>query len=72
MSRFGLVGRHEKRQDAIGRLNRALGITIESSIHENSTPHCSARDELLTNSSKLGKLREILQDDIRFYEKFAA
>ena len=69
MSRFDLIGRHDARQEALQRLGRVAGLTIESSVQANTTAPTDERDELLANPSCLRQLEDILREDIRFYER---
>lgn len=69
MSRFNLIGRHERREEALTRLGRELGIRLDVTIRENVTPGCVEREELLADRRITDALRDILANDVRFYER---
>lgn len=71
MGRFDLIGRHEDRYTAFLRLGQLIGVDLDASIRENVTVFDEARQALLNDNFTMQKLRNILADDIRFYEKFA-
>lgn len=71
MGRFDLIGRHEDRHTAFFRLSRLIGVNLDTSIHENVTVSNEGRHALLNDDFTMQKLRNILAEDIRFYDKFA-
>lgn len=71
MARFGLIGRHESRREALAALGEQIGIALDPTPHENATPISRERQELLSDAKLLKSLEEILTDDIRFYERHA-
>ena len=68
MGRFDLIGRHEDRERAVGALSPALGLRLDTAVHENVTSHSSERDEASSDPRIIAELESILADDIRFYE----
>ncbi|PTQ09124.1 hypothetical protein CLG96_14810 [Sphingomonas oleivorans] len=70
MGRFDLIGRHEERDYAFNRLSRLIGVDLDISIRENVTTPDEARQALLEDGFLIQELRNILADDIQFYEKF--
>jgi hypothetical protein len=71
MSRFNLVGRHENRDSACLELERATGVSIDSSLYLNLTPATEERARLMADASIMGALHQILEDDVRFYDRFS-
>lgn len=72
MGRFDLVGRHEDRATALKTLSQVAGVPIDSSVSVNVTSATAERKELLANRSRMQQLHDILEEDIRFYEKYCA
>lgn len=70
MSRFDLIGRHEDRGPALNELGRRLGVQIADNVRVNITAPSVQRSELLADEIRMRKLRSILEDDIRFYERY--
>ena len=71
MARFDLIGRHECRRDALAALGERMGIALDATAHENATPPSSEREELLSDERLRTALKDILAEDIRFYERYA-
>lgn len=70
MSRFDLIGRHDERELALHELARVTGRKIDASVYVNATQESVERAELIENSSITRALEHILEDDIRFYDRF--
>lgn len=70
MTRFGLIGRHEDRTAALSKLSQIAGVRIDSSIHLNVTTITGQREELLTDRTRINRLYDMLQEDIRLYDQF--
>jgi hypothetical protein len=72
MRRFDLVGRHEDRATALKKLSQVAGVPIDSSVSVNVTTATPERNELLSDRRRMQELHDILEEDIRFYEKYCA
>lgn len=71
MARFALIGCYEERETAMNRLGQLIGVPIDMALRKNVTGHDPDRDEVLGNPKLLARLRDILIDDMRFYDRFA-
>nr|WP_294518785.1 hypothetical protein [uncultured Rhodopila sp.] len=71
MSRFDIVGSHERRPQFINAVSTAIGMPLPASHRENVTAPMAERDELMSDRKTIAQLRFLLQDDIRFYETYA-
>jgi hypothetical protein len=69
MGRFEFVGFHETRSVDIPRLGAWLGLPLLAEVHENRTPAIAGREEMLADAALRGRLRDILAEDVRFYER---
>jgi hypothetical protein len=72
MKRFDFIGFHERRRSDVARLGRELGLTLSGDVHENSTARSDERQQLGQNPAAIGRLRGLLDKDVRFYEKLRA
>ena len=70
MLRFDIVGRQEDRATVLKKLSQVAGVPIDSSVTVNVTGASAEREELLANRSLMQQLHDILEEDIRFYEKY--
>jgi hypothetical protein len=69
MNQFDFIGFHESRDRDIVRLGEKLGILLRPDVHENISPAPDLRQALEANHRAMNQLREILRDDVEFYEK---
>lgn len=72
MTRFDLVGRHEARAAALDKLSQVAGVAIDTSVQVNVTGVSAEREKLLADGARMQQLHDILDEDIRFYEKNCA
>ena len=70
MSRFDLIGRHEDRAAALNHLGRRIGLEIDDKVRVNVTKPSIERNEFLADSARMRRLRSIVAEDIRFYERY--
>jgi len=70
MSRFDLIGRHDRRGEALRKLGTDTGAPIDASLRVNVTRPSPEREALMADSTAIRRLGAILQDDIRFYELY--
>nr|WP_294518782.1 hypothetical protein [uncultured Rhodopila sp.] len=71
MTRFDVIGAHERRTEFISAVSAAVGIPLAASHRENVTAALAERDDLMSDGKLMAQLRFLLQDDIRFYETYA-
>lgn len=70
--RFDFVGRHETRGEDLQKLAKILDICIDTSLHLNATEPLGIdleREAILSDQTLMGRLTDLLADDICFYEK---
>lgn len=70
MSRFDLIGCHDDRACALSELASRTGIPVDSSVRVNVTTESVEREEFVADAAQIQKLRSILEEDIRFYERY--
>ena len=70
MGRFGLIGRHEDRAAALGKLSEVSGIRIDDDVRVNVTAASVERERMLADKAQMGQLHDLLAEDIRFYERW--
>ena len=71
-SQLSFIGRHETRDADLARLAKILSIDIDPSLHLNMTDPFNQDEErvnIYSNSKVLGRLRQLLEKDIKFYER---
>jgi hypothetical protein len=71
MTRFNLIGRHDRREEALKKMGYMIGDTFQTSIRENVTPATPERQEAQSDVRLRRALEDTLSDDVRFYERFA-
>jgi hypothetical protein len=71
MGRFDLVGRHDRRDEALEKLGMLIGGVFETGIRENVTQPTAERRAAEADPAVLRALEDILADDVRFYDRFA-
>lgn len=74
MNRFDFVGCHEHREEDLRLLSDYLGLSLDASVRLNTTDETepnAARTELMQDRRMMLKLRDILHDDMLFYERYA-
>jgi len=72
MKRFDFIGFHERRGTDIPRLGETLGLPLLADVHENRTSASDERLALENNPAAIGRLRHLLETDVRFYESIRA
>lgn len=71
MGRLDFIGGHEDRPATLRRLERALGLKLDTDTRLNVTPPAPFEEErgrLLDDQQLMRRLQDLLMDDIRFYE----
>jgi hypothetical protein len=68
MKRFDIIGTHNDRTAFIQAVSNLIGVPLSADVRTNVTPPSEERDNTLTDGAVMAKLRDLLQDDIRFYE----
>lgn len=68
MGRFDVIGIHDNRTAFVEAVSKLIGVPLSAHIRENVTPPSEERDNILADAKVMAKLRDLLQDDIRFYE----
>lgn len=71
MRRLNFVGAHENRTDDLRRLSNMIGVTIDLSLHLNTTEPAGdnlEKQAILSDQPLLRRLRDLLTEDIDFYE----
>ncbi len=71
MADYALIGRHEAMGPTLDRLSGLLGAPLPRDIYENTTPASDQRKEMEYDPSIRARLGVLLEDDIRFYERYA-
>lgn len=71
MKKFNLIGRFENRDFFFDRLYEMFGLKIDASIRLNVSAASSDRFDNESNPDIIANLRNILKDDILFYEKYS-
>lgn len=72
MRRFTLIGCYEERDATMRSLSQLTGAPVDVTVRENVTGHDPIRAGVLGNQRLLSRLQDILIEDMRFYERFAA
>jgi hypothetical protein len=71
MRRFDVIGTHSNRIAFVQAVSNLIGVPLSGDIRVNVTPPSEERGNVLAESKVIAKLRDLLQDDIRFYEACA-
>lgn len=71
METFDMVGRYDERSAYINELSKVSGLLLKADIHENKTETSVERENTLADSRLIARIRGLLSDDIKFYEKYA-
>jgi hypothetical protein len=68
---FDFVGFYERRVDGLATLSRVLGLPLNANLYVNRTEETFDRErqELKADSAAMTRLRDILSEDIAFYER---
>ena len=70
MGRFDFIGFYETRQQDMARLSQQIGLDLRASRHSNRSRHSRRERNLIDQDSDLRvRLRDVLSDDVRFYEQ---
>jgi hypothetical protein len=72
MRRFDVIGAHERRAAFMEAVSGLIEKPLSPTEKTNITPPSSARDEVMNDSRLLARLRDLLADDIRFYDTHTA
>jgi len=71
MDRFDVIGDFAQRELYLTVLSRLLGVELEASLHAHRTPPSDAREQTYADRRITSALRDVLSDDIVFYERWA-
>lgn len=71
MRRFSLIGNHDDRAAFYARLSRITGRALDADVHENITPPSEERRAFESDPKAMRALRDILRQDVKFFEKWA-
>jgi len=71
MRRFDVVGTHDNRTAFVEAVSHLIGVPLSADIRVNVTSPSQERENVLADAKLIAKLRNLLQDDIRFYEACA-
>ncbi len=71
METFDFIGIHERRVETNAILCDLLELAPFDDVHVNATPPSHEHDEIMASAKTLCELRDLLADDVRFYEQFA-
>ncbi len=71
MERFDHVADNRYRKAAIKRLGSAIGRPLDLDVRVNVTPPDAQRQRVETDGRLMASLRDILIEDVRFFEKYA-
>jgi hypothetical protein len=72
MRSFDFIGFHDRRHEDLARLASQLSLSGDLGVWSNRTPELAECDEILSNPHVLGRLRDLLRDDVDFYERLRA
>jgi hypothetical protein len=70
MKQFDIVGTHHRRTEFLTSVSNAIGRPLPLTSRENPTPQSDERDNVMSDSVLIQKLRIVLHDDIKFYETY--
>jgi hypothetical protein len=68
MGRFDVIGTHDRRTAFVEAVSNLISVPLSAHIRENVTPPSEERDNVLADAKVIAKLRDLLQDDIRFFD----
>lgn len=70
MERFDFIGFHETRQEDMARVNLLANLQLDASRHDNRTANDhEERQAVREDKALMGRLRDLLAEDARFYER---
>jgi hypothetical protein len=69
MGRFDVIGAHDNRTAFVEAVSTLIHAPLSVDIRENVTPPSEERDNVLADAKVIAKLRDLLQDDIRFFDE---
>ncbi len=68
MRRMDVIGTYDRRDDFFKAVSEKVGVTLKSDDVANVTPPSDERREATSDPKLMRRLRDLLQDDMRFYE----
>lgn len=69
MDRFDFIGFHETRAEDMARVNALADLRLNAALHDNRTENDrEERQAVRADKALMGRLRDLLADDVRFYE----
>jgi hypothetical protein len=71
MRGFDVVGVYDRRREYFDEVSRRLGISLLADGLENVTPPSEERGNVMADSKLIRQLRDLLRDDVRFYERYS-
>lgn len=73
MGRFDFIGFHETRHEDMTRVNALAGLELDAARHDNRTDNDrEERQAVRADAALMGRLRDLLADDVRFYDQLRA
>lgn len=71
MGRMDLVGRYPDRRSALEKLQPVIGLSLDPAHVVNVTPVDPERAAAEADAALMGRLRDLLAEDLAFYERWA-
>lgn len=68
MRRFDVIGAYDRRAEFAAAVSARTGLGIAADAPANVTPESHERGDTLADSRLMARLRDLLRDDVRFYE----
>jgi hypothetical protein len=69
MRRFDIIGDYSRRAEYLAAVSAAIGIWLVPDRRENVTPLSEERGNVSNDTKLISRLRDLLRDDIMFYER---
>jgi hypothetical protein len=71
MDRFDVIGDYARRDAYVGAISRLLNVKLDRSVYVHRTPPSAERERTANSRQLTSALRDVLRDDIAFYERWA-
>jgi hypothetical protein len=69
MRRFDVIGAYDRRAEFFASISSGIGRTLNADRRENVTPVSEERGNVMNDARLIARLRDLLRDDVRFYER---
>lgn len=69
MGRFDVIGTYDNRTAFVETVSKLIGFPLSAQIRDNVTPPSEERDNVLADAKLIMKLRNLLHEDIRFFDE---